>query len=240
MQNDAAAADKTLRVIFIGDSNMGLQTLWAQDNAVVGSQFRSSIIPTNRGINEKLPEIKTKIAELLRNDQGQGPSIQYQYVVIFNSGLHDILFLCGSNHWGLRINYTARGDARCGDLYREKLTELVNVIQQIPSVLTVFQTSTAAWPKWGTFGSSWPATKSQPMPFATSFVAYFNEIAWGVMREMKIPVMDTYWLTLSRPDHRQVTVDNNVKNKMSHAGPQVYSVLVRKWFMMILESICPV
>jgi hypothetical protein len=241
MQNGVAeqAPRMMLRVIFIGDSNIAKQYVWAGSNAVIGGHFRYSVIVTNRGINERLPEIKTEIAELLRNDQRQGPSMQYQYVVIFNSGLHDILFLCGSNHWGLRINYTARGDARCADLYREKLTELVRAIQQIPSVLTVFQTTTAAWPKWGTFGGSWPAAKKQPMPFTTSFVEYFNEIAWDIMREMRIPVMDTYWLTLSRPDHREVSEDNNIKNKMCHAGPQVYSVLVRKWFMMILESICP-
>jgi hypothetical protein len=237
----AIVEEKTtvLRIILIGDSNIRQQIKWAGDHAMIGGHFPHTLIMAWGGLNERLPALSTEIKEMLLNDQRQAPSIQYQYVVLFNSGLHDILFLCGSNQWDLRINYTARGDRRCGDLYREKLTELVKTVQQIPSVLTVFQTSHAAWPKWGMFGNYWPAAKKQPMPFTTSFVEYFNEIAWEIMREMKIPVMDTYWLTLSRPDQREVDIDNNIKKKMVHSGPQVYSVLVRKWFMMILESACP-
>jgi hypothetical protein len=58
-------------------------------------------------------------------------------------------------------------------------------------------------------------------------------------KEFDIPVMDAYWLTLSRPDHREVTKTNGIVEKILHAGPEVHSVLVRKWAMMILESICP-
>jgi hypothetical protein len=239
-KNTAASANTTiLRLILIGDSNAGNQKRWAEKYSVIGRQFPYSIISVGDGLNARLPGIKKEIEELLLKDQAQGPSIQYKYAVIFNAGLHDILYLCGSNHMDLRIDFAARGDARCADLYREKLTELVKAVQQIPSLFTVFQTTTAAWHKWGMFGNFWPAAKKQPMPFTTSFVEYFNEIAWDIMREMKVPVMDTYWLTYSRPDHREVDLLQDIKKKMVHAGPLVYSVLVRKWSMMILETACP-
>lgn len=98
----------------------------------------------------------------------------------------------------------------------------------IPSLLTVFQTTTAAWPKWGNYGVSWPANSTQPMPFVADFVMHFNELAWGVMRDRNIPVMDAYWLTSSRPDHRESTISNNLAAALAHAGPDVYAVLVRK------------
>ena len=52
-----------------------------------------------------------------------------------------------------------------------------------------------------------------------------------------IPVMDAYWLSLSRPDHRQINVDNTLAGQLVHAGPEIYSVLTRKWAMMILERL---
>jgi hypothetical protein len=245
-KNTVALAKQTtrLRLIFIGDSNIGNQKRWAEKYAVLGDHFPYSIIsvgggPGGNGLNERLPLVKKDIEDILLKDQRQGPSIQYQYVVLFNAGLHDIMHLCGSLLWDQRINFAARGNARCADLYREKLTELVKLVQQIPSIFTVFQTTTAAWHKWGVFGNYWPPAKKQPMPFTTSFVEYFNEIAWDIMREMKVPIMDTYWLTLSRPDHREVNEINGIQNKMVHAGLEVYSVLVRKWSMMILEAACP-
>jgi hypothetical protein len=230
LQTSTQNATTILRLILLGDSNMREQIKWAEGHAVIGAHLPHSFIMAWGGLNPNLPAIQKEIKKILLNDQRQG---QYQYVVIFNSGLHDIKFLCKSNR-------KARGyTARCGDLYRKKLTQLVKLIQQIPSHLTVFQTTTAAWHKWGMFGNYWPAAQKQEMPFTTSFVEYFNEIAWDIMREMKVPIMDTYWLTLSRPDHREVNNLNSINMKMIHAGPQVYSVLVRKWFMMILEAVCP-
>jgi hypothetical protein len=233
LQTSTQNATTILRLILLGDSNMREQIKWAEGHAVIGAHLPHSFISVGGGLIARLPAIEKEIKEILLNDQRQGPSIQYQYVVIFNSGLHDIKSLCKSKP-------KARGNiARCGDLYRKKLTQLVKLIQKIPSLLTVFQTTTAAWHKWGMFGNHWPAAQKQEMPLTTSFSEYFNEIAWDIMREMKVPIMDTYWLTLSRPDHREVVNDNSILMKMIHAGPQVYSVLVRKWFMMILETVCP-
>jgi hypothetical protein len=107
----------------------------------------------------------------------------------------------------------------------------------------VWQTTTAAWPKWGVYGNAWTPKSPQRLPKAPNVCAYFNEIAWSVMAaaernshsHIKVHVQDTYWLTYSRPDHRQVDAENKVSNHLMHAGPEVYSILVRKWAMMILD-----
>jgi hypothetical protein len=70
-------------------------------------------------------------------------------------------------------------------------------------------------------------------------VQYFNEIAWDVMQEYNISVMDAFWMSLSRPDHRSSNANNRIEANLAHAGPEVYSVLMRKWAMMIMETICP-
>jgi hypothetical protein len=169
---------------------------------------------------ERLPAIKAALQDLAREDK--------HFVVMFNSGLHDIHLLCGKN--------TTFGPSfSCGDVYRSKLKELVDVVNSFPAVLRVWQTTTAAWPKWGVYGSAWPPTKSQRLPKAANVCEYFNDIAWSIMAQNNIPVQDTYWLTLSRPDHRKAEEKNQIGSRLMHAGPEVYSILVRKWAMMILE-----
>jgi hypothetical protein len=234
--------NRPLHLVLIGDSNIGVQATWAGQAGVLGNGYKGSMISAHGGINDKLPEIKKNLTQLIKNDSESG--VSFRYLVIFNSGIHDIIHLCGSEFMGNHhINVTARGDARCVDTYRQKLTELASTIRDLfPGALTVFQSAVAAWPKWGLVGAEWPAHEIpswQSLPFATDFARHFNEIAWQVMKEFDIPVMDAYWLTLSRPDHREVTKTNGIVEKILHAGPEVHSVLVRKWAMMILESICP-
>jgi hypothetical protein len=233
--------NRFLHLILVGDSNILAQDAWARETGLFDGQFKTTIVETHGGINAVLPNIKRDLTEIIQNDKkiAQERNKTIHYVVIFNSGLHDIIHLCGSEYYGLQINFTARGDARCIDTYRQRLREFAHLMKEFPSVLTVFQTTSAAWPKWGLSAISWPADKKQSLPFSSSFAEYFNEIALEVMEEFDIPVMDTYWLTLSRPDHREVTVNNDIPPKMAHSGPEVYSVLFRKWAMMILATICP-
>jgi hypothetical protein len=234
-------SNRYLHLVVVGDSNIVAQSNWAHNAGLFGDQFRFSLVHTQGGINAKLPNITRDLSRILsRAKQNvENYSVSFDFVVLFNSGLHDIIHLCGSEYFGLRINFTARGTARCIDTYRQRLRELARMMKEFPSALTVFQTTTAAWPKWGLVATAWPADKKQSLPFSSSFAEHFNGIAWEVMQEFDIPVMDTYWLTLSRPDHREVTAKNDIPEKMAHAGPQVYSVLVRKWAMMILGTICP-
>jgi hypothetical protein len=173
---------------------------------------------------ERLPAIKAELQDLARGGEDK------HFVVIFNSGLHDIAELCIDPR-----NKALSPDFSCGDLYRSKLKELVDVVNSFPAVLRVWQTTTAAWPKWGVYGNAWTPKSPQTFPKAPNTCAYFNEIAWSIMAQNNIPVQDTYWLTLSRPDHRRVDENNTVPNHLMHAGPEVYSILIRKWAMMILE-----
>lgn len=224
-------------ILFVGDSNLEKQFELFRDVEIFRPWSFLSYISTKDGLRKRLPEVEHFLRELLENDAIEG--VQKDYVIIFNSGLHDIVFLCGNGYFGIEPDL-ARGNARCVDTYHQQIRQFANMIKQFPSVMTVFQTTQAAWPKWGAAsGSTWLPNTTQPMPFASDFAAHFNEIARQAMEEFKIPTMDSYWLTLSRPDHREVMPDNKLSDKMAHAEREVYIVLVRQVAMMMLEVFCP-
>jgi hypothetical protein len=218
----------------IGDSNLRMQRYIGEH--LFGGRLEITHIITNGGLTEQLASIQAELQELAQQPQDQ------HFVVIFNSGLHDIANLCAHNATYRGLHFS------CGDLYRNQLQELVSMVHNFPAVLRVWQTTTAAWPKFGVYGNAWTPNAPQRLPKAPNVCAYFNEIAWSVLAEQSssssnsnsnsnsnILVQDTYWLTLSRPDHRQVDAENKVSNHLMHAGPEVYSILVRKWAMMILD-----
>jgi hypothetical protein len=220
--NSTSQQRKPIHVVLIGDSNLRMQR--TVGTKLFGGRLEMTHVITNGGLVERLPSIQAELQDLAQQQQDQ------HFVVVFNSGLHDIANLCTQND-----NTTFPPDFSCGDVYRSKLKELVDVVKSFPAVLRVWQTTPASWPKWGVYGNAWTPKAPQRLPKAPNVCAYFNEIAWTVMSENNIPVQDTYWLTLSRPDHRQVDAQNKVSNHLMHAGPEVYSILVRKWAMMILD-----
>jgi hypothetical protein len=227
------------RIIMIGDSNMRAQYALFGREAFFNRWPFVNYLSTMDGIVARLPVIRELLRELLVEDEQN--AYPTDSVVLFNTGLHDILFLCGNNYFNFDStgSFEKRTLARCADTYRQKLTEFVHLMKEFTSVMTVFQTTTAAWPKWGVYGAAWLPNITQPLPFTPDFAKYFNDIAWDVMKKEGIPVMDTYWMTYSRPDHREVTETNKLSGKMAHAGPEVYSVLVRQWMMMMLQVFCP-
>jgi hypothetical protein len=89
------------------------------------------------------------------NDMKSG--ISDHYIVSMNSGLHDISLLCGAEYFGLHIDFSARGVGRCIDAYRSLLRDFARVAKSFPSAWTIFQTTTASWPRWGAFGNAWLA-----------------------------------------------------------------------------------
>jgi hypothetical protein len=228
---------RQLHILFVGDSNTERQWNWARDIAgIFGGKVKYTYVDLKDGLNWMLPRASQDLANLYDSDHKSG--ISDHYILIINSGLHDISLLCGAEYFGLHIDFSARGVGRCIDAYRTMLREFARVMKSFPSALTIFQTTTASWPKWGAFGNAWPPDEKQPLPFSSSFAEHFNTIAWEVMTEFDIPIMDAYWLTFSRPDHRETNAKNDISQKMVHAGPEVYSVLVRKWAMLALETIC--
>jgi hypothetical protein len=229
---------RRLQIVLAGDSNMRMQSEVFEKENFLGLAPTFSYVSTLGGVNDATVIARVKTAVSMLRERDALYDIPTSYVIILNSGLHDIGFLCGGEQYGIIPDYAARGDARCVDTYRKRLREFAQELQKLPSVLTVFQTSTAAWPKWGVYGAAWLPNVTQPMPFTPDFAHYFNEVAWEVMRELDIPVMDAYWMTSSRPDHRESTDINLLSGKMAHAGPEVYDVLTRKWMMMVFETLC--
>jgi hypothetical protein len=237
-------SNRTLHVLFIGDSNFRLQ----QDmfDRFFGQKLKTTRISTEGGLVVTLPEIRKRLQELaLAATDSTGTSATgTDYFVIFNAGLHDLDKFCQKvwrKHRAPLIHNVTDIDFSCVQLYRESLAELVTVVAAFPARLRVWQTTTAAWPKWGNYGVAWPADVWQVLPTDPTAIAHWNDVAWEVLQPFSndIAVMDAYWLTLSRPDHRESDRLNSLGKHLVHAGPQVYYVLMRKWAMMILQTICP-
>jgi hypothetical protein len=227
--------NRSLHVIFIGDSNFRLQH--AMFNNFFGRTLETTRITTEGGLVVTLPDIQKRLQEL-------AVVAATDYFVIFNSGLHDLDKFCQKSWRKFRaplIHNVSDEEFSCVQLYRESLTELVTAVAAFPARLRVWQTTTAGWPKWGNYGVAWPADQWQVLPVDPTAVAHFNNVAWEVLQPFsnEIAVMDAYWLTLSRPDHRESNAFNSLGKHLVHAGPQVYYVLMRKWAMMILQTICP-
>jgi hypothetical protein len=241
---NTTTTNRSLHVIFIGDSNFRLQ----QDmfDRFFGQKLKTTRITTEGGLVVTLPNIQKRLQELaVAATESTGPSaIRTDYFVIFNAGLHDLDKLCQKSWQKYRaqlIHNVSDSDFSCLQLYRESLTELVTAVAAFPARLRVWQSTTAGWPKWGNYGVAWPADAWQVLPTDPTAVAHWNDVAWEVLQPFskEIAVMDAYWLTLSRPDHRESNRLNSLGKHLVHAGPQVYYVLMRKWAMMILQTICP-
>jgi hypothetical protein len=237
-------SNRSLHILFIGDSNFRMQ----QDmfDRFFGQKLKTTRISTEGGLVVTLPEIQKSLQELaLKATDSTGTSAAgTDYFVIFNAGLHDIDKFCQKIWRKYRaplIHSVSDVDFSCVQLYRESLTELVTAVAAFPARLRVWQSTSAGWPKWGNYGVAWPADAWQVLPTDPTAIAHWNNVAWEVLQPFsnEIAVMDAYWLTLSRPDHRESDRSNSLGKHLVHAGPQVYYVLMRKWAMMILQTICP-
>jgi hypothetical protein len=68
-------------------------------------------------------------------------------------------------------------------------------------------------------------------------VAHFNQIAYDVLSGVDgIHVLDGYWLTLARPDNRQVGLGNKLGKHLVHPGQEVLHAMVRVWMHVLLDS----
>lgn len=222
-----------IHVVFIGDSNMGRQ--YRPFESLFGEQIRTSFVQTHKGLVAASQEILQQLKQFK-----QTASPDTIFVVLFNAGLHEIGRLCSQDQATDRRTFIGEDDATfsCKDQYRSSMTELVQAIQRtFPSQLVVFQTTTAAWMRWGNFGFAWPLDEHQTLPKDPAFVELFNDIARPIMEAADIPSMDAYYLTLARPDHREFSETNHIGGHMAHAGDQVYEVLLHKWLVMILEHL---
>jgi hypothetical protein len=217
----------------------------------------------------------------------QKPSPNEKRIILYNTGMHDIHRLC-DNYWMKdRELYLTSAESRnnnCFENYQLSIELLTKDIQQIPATVRIFQTTTAAWPKYGNWGITWDPRYGQNQPLDSHFVNEFNEIAIHVInqhnkeqekRQLRdtsrrirsktksmindddilnhqqennmtnnnknnnIIITDTYWMTLSRPDNREIDKRSEIGKKLSHPGLEVIDAIIRIWFTLAIQLLVP-
>jgi hypothetical protein len=51
----------------------------------------------------------------------------------------------------------------------------------------------------------------------------------------RIHMTDVFWMTLSRPDHREIDSKNDIGKKLSHPGMDIIDTMVRIWLTIVLQ-----
>lgn len=83
----------------------------------------------------------------------------------------------------------------------------------------------------------WPANEPQSLSLSSNMVAHFNEIAYSILSGVDgIHVLDGYWLTLARPDNRQVGLENMLGKHLVHPGQEVLRAMLQVWMHVLLLS----
>jgi len=168
-------------------------------------------------------------------------------IVMFNTGLHDILRLCSAEAEFSkdRKDYLSAKEQQqsCTALYRQAVRLLANVVDQFPAELKIFQTSTAGWPKYGNYGLAWDPGRGQGLPMDPSFVQFFNQIAMETLgeeqfRNSNIRILDGYWITLARPDNRETSSRADTGKKLAHSGFEVVDAMVQVWSTLLIQTVC--
>jgi hypothetical protein len=139
------------------------------------------------------------------------------------------------------LNLTDGDSFSCLEHYLQSLSEFLSAVDRFPAILGVWQTTSAGWPKYGVYSVSRSVHEMQPLPLSPNTVEHFNRHAWDVLNFLiqmgSIKVMDSFWLPLSRPNHRQIDMQSDLGRHLVHAGVEVYDVLARRRALMILETI---
>ncbi|KAG7340715.1 hypothetical protein IV203_024258 [Nitzschia inconspicua] len=236
--------DKKLHIIYIGDSVMRVQKDKLRALAGQTPNLELHFLPLHLGYrrNEILgpSNVRAYLKDIQQNYSNDTK------VVLFNTGLHDIHQLCGAENTNDRKTYlntthVDSGKFSCTAEYKLILYDFLRTIHDFPADLKVFQTTTAAWPKYGNWGIGWEHNP-QGMPLVSDFCETFNDIAFKVLKEWnskneqdKILIMDGYWVTYTRPDNREYGA---IGNKLSHPGDEVLSTMARIWATLIVDKHC--
>lgn len=83
------AFQKHIHLVLVGDSNIGMQADWADKQDTLGHQYKGSIVMTHGGLLAQLNNITAELEKVLHEDAQAG--IAAHYIVVFNSGMHDII-----------------------------------------------------------------------------------------------------------------------------------------------------
>ena len=231
--------EKKINVIFIGDSVMRVQKEMFDQMVGKMPNIQSSFVSLHGGyrrVKNLEPTFQIKLDDIQRRTKDQIK------VVLFNTGLHDIHRLCGDEWKDDRYEYLDKemldaGSFSCTDEYKSVIEDFGSLMRDFDADLKVFQTTSAAWPKYGNFGLEWPIG-GQALPVTTDVPPMFNELAIDVLRRKfsdSIKILDGFWITYSRPDNREI---GPIGNKLSHPGLEVQSAMSRIWAMVLLEKVC--
>ncbi|KAL3932152.1 MAG: hypothetical protein SGARI_004039 [Bacillariaceae sp.] len=236
---------KRLHIVFFGDSNIRNQHNYVRDYFAKPTKFLNGKLQLTYVEVMKFwpltwPESKQKFQDVFQKFPHD------HFVVIYNLGLHEISNRCSLfGQKAGRFNSTHR-PGPCLPEYEKDvrgMTALVQSKQKQMLLKPIWQSTTAGWPKWGVFGVAWPQKVGQYFPLATDMCFALNDVAEKVVQEEQkenaIPIMDVYWMTLARPDHREV-VDKDASRtsyKLVHMGPEVYLQLLRQIFSIVLEAL---
>lgn len=229
-----------IHIILIGDSNFRLQEKLIRQYVAFNHFIRVSFLELYGGYFKTQILTGPHVAQFL-TEAAKKPE---RRIVLFNTGLHDIHRLCGGDEMIQDRSTYLRDDMprSCVELYKMAISNLSSDIStKLPTTdVKIFQTSTAAWPKYGNFGVSWDPRYGQALPLDTSFVEYFNEQAVQILqqRHPEIMIMDGYHVSYARPDHREIDVKSAIGKKLSHPGDEVISAMVRMWSMLFLQQVC--
>ena len=222
-----------VHVVFVGDSVMRLQ------HEIFERTFRdvmtTTYICTSGGIVQMMNNVTSQLQAFSRNYPN------HRRFLLFNTGLHDISQLCSRVYREERAEYIKESDANfsCTEQYRHSFQRLVAFVQRYAAELRVFQSTTAGWSRYGNFDIEWPTNETQSLALSSNMVSHFNDIAFNVLKNTpsSIQIMDAYWLTLARPDNRQVGVVKNTKKHLVHPGEEVLQAMVRNWILILVEHL---
>lgn len=221
---------ENIHIAILGDSNM--YNLHNAIQAVLGDHFTNMhYIKASDGLNVRFAEIRQAFQEL-----SQSAKTTDKFYLLFNAGLHEITRLCSKRFIHSRQEIISIPDEEfsCAEEYRKNLEELVLITKSMPLELQVFQSTPAGWLKYGNWGFAWPPDSRQEYPLDSHTCGEFNQIAWEIMAKHEIHWVDAYWLSLSRPDHREINRENSKGKKLVHLGGEIYESLVQKWLTLIL------
>lgn len=159
------------------------------------------------------------------------------FIVIYNLGLHEFQNRCAL--FGQAAKRVKPNPGPCVDFYQNDVANMTNLVTSNRALVKLWESTTAGWHRWGVFGVAWPQKAGQNFPIDPNLCHDLNRVAWDVVHKSNMKVMDTYWLTLPRADHREV-IDKDASRtsyKLVHFGPEVYLSLLRQITMIALEAL---
>ena len=232
--SDADAKSKSVHLIFVGDSVMGLQHRHVRSavTAAKGNDAKATIIGTHGGLAKRLDEVIEELQQIPAVNPNE------RRMVLFNAGLHDIAQLCSVKYKKARSEYFPLADDEfsCIEVYKTLLYKLTSFLVGYPAELVAFQTTSAGWMPYGNFGFAWNPNEYQPYSLSPNAVTHFNRAAMEIVENAsggRFPIVDGYYITLARPDHREIGEDNAIGKHMVHPGVEVVDAMARVWLTVV-------